>query len=229
MTDRRVPPKYNVAVVEAVILQVAAELDPEHFSTGALLLKVVSDADDAREIETGVQAIRKGIGKPIGSLTQLGHIRLGKRTEGRSPLIKDFVPLAKLEDLVFGAWDPIPDDAYASALNAGVLEEKHLAPLKDFLTQIKPMPAVFENKYVTRINGTNVKKGKTKRDLAEQLQAAQREANENQTQVQMRLPFERSEDDQKPKFYAMPQPAQPPKDLDYGPPQFHRRQAQNDA
>jgi myo-inositol-1-phosphate synthase len=99
----------------------------------------------------------------------LATIRLGKRPENRTPLIKDFVPLAKLEDLVFGAWDPIPDDAYASALNAGVLDEKHLAPLKDFLTQIKPMPAVFENKYVTRINGTNVKKGKTKRDLAEQL------------------------------------------------------------
>jgi myo-inositol-1-phosphate synthase len=117
----------------------------------------------------GVESIRRGLTQPIGSLTQMATIRLGKRTENRTPLIKDFVPLAKLEDLVFGAWDPIPDDAYASALNAGVLDEKHLAPLKDFLTQIKPMPAVFENKYVTRINGTNVKKGKTKRDLAEQL------------------------------------------------------------
>ena len=117
----------------------------------------------------GVESIRRGLSQPIGSLTQMATIRLGKRIENRSPLIKDFVPLARLEDLVFGAWDPIPDDAYAAAMNAGVLEEKHLAPLKDFLTAIKPMPAVFDNKYVTRINGTNVKKGKTKRDLAEQL------------------------------------------------------------
>jgi myo-inositol-1-phosphate synthase len=117
----------------------------------------------------GVESIRRGLSQPIGSLTQMATIRLGKRNENRSPLIKDFVPLARLEDLVFGAWDPIPDDAYAAALNAGVLEEKHLTPLKDFLTAIKPMPAVFDNKYVTRINGTNVKKGKTKRDLAEQL------------------------------------------------------------
>jgi len=99
----------------------------------------------------------------------MATIRLGKRTESRSPLIKDFAPLASLENLVFASWDPIPDDAYAAALNAGVLEEKHLAPLKDFLSGIKPMPAVFDNKYVSRINGTNVKKGKTKRDLAEQL------------------------------------------------------------
>ena len=93
-----------------------------------------------------------------------------------TPLIKDFVPLADLNDIVFGAWDPIPDDAYTAAKKAGVLEDKHLEPLKDFLSAIKPMPAVFENHYVTRLNGTNVKKGKTKRDLAEQLRqrAAQR-------------------------------------------------------
>jgi myo-inositol-1-phosphate synthase len=117
----------------------------------------------------GVESIRRGLSQPIGSLTQMATIRLGKRTENRSPLIKDFVPLASLDDLVFGGWDPIPDDAYAAALNAGVLEEKHLTPLEDFLTNIKPMPAVFDNKYVSRINGTNVKTGKTKRDLAEQL------------------------------------------------------------
>jgi myo-inositol-1-phosphate synthase len=117
----------------------------------------------------GVESIRRGLSQPIGSLTQMATIRLGKRTESRSPLIKDFVPLASLDDLVFGAWDPIPDDAYAAALKAGVLEEKHLAPLEDFLTGIKPMPAVFDNKYVSRITGTNVKKGKTKRDMAEQL------------------------------------------------------------
>ena len=117
----------------------------------------------------GVESIRKGHSKPIGSLTQMATIRLGKRTEQRSPLIKDFVPLTNLADIVFGAWDPIPDDALTAARKAGVLEEKHLAQVADFLAAIKPMPAVFDNKYVTRINGTNVKKGKTKRDLAEQL------------------------------------------------------------
>jgi myo-inositol-1-phosphate synthase len=117
----------------------------------------------------GVESVRRGLSKPIGSLTQMATIRLGKRTENRSPLIKEFVPLAGLDDIVFGAWDPIPDDAYTAAKKAGVLEDRDLEPLKDFLTKIKPMPAAFENKYVTRINGTNVKKGKTKREIAEQL------------------------------------------------------------
>ena len=117
----------------------------------------------------GVESIRRGHTKPIGSLTQMATIRLGKRTENRAPLIKDFVPLASLDQLVFGAWDPIPDDAYTAAKKAGVLEDKHLEPLKDFLSAIKPMPAVFDQKYVTRLQGTNVKTGKTKRDLAEQL------------------------------------------------------------
>ena len=117
----------------------------------------------------GVESVRRGLSQPIGSLSQMATIRLGKRTEARSPLIKDFVPLTDLNDLVFGAWDPIPDDAYAAAKNAGVLEPAHLDPLKGFLSAIKPMPAVFDQKYVTRLNGPNVKKGKTKRDLAEQL------------------------------------------------------------
>lgn len=119
----------------------------------------------------GVESVRRGHSKPIGSLTQMATIRLGKRTENRTPLIKDFVPLVDLNDIVFGAWDPIPDDALTAARKAGVLEEKDIAPIADFLSKIKPMPAVFENKYVTRINGTNVKKGKNKRDLAEQLRA----------------------------------------------------------
>src|SRR5512132_3189544 len=117
----------------------------------------------------GVESIRLGRAKPIGSLTQMATIRLGKRTEHRSPLIREFVPLADLNDLVFGAWDPIPDDGYTAALKAGVLEERDLLAVKDFLSAIKPMPAVFDQKYVTRIQGTNVKQGKTKRDLAEQL------------------------------------------------------------
>src|SRR5439155_2778001 len=123
----------------------------------------------------GVESIRRGHSKPIGSLTQMATIRLGKRTENRSPLIKEFVPLAGLDDIVFGAWDPIPDDAYTAAKKAGVLEERDLEPVADFLKAIKPMPAVFDNKYVTRINGPNVKKGKTKRDLAEQLRQDMRD------------------------------------------------------
>jgi myo-inositol-1-phosphate synthase len=117
----------------------------------------------------GVEAVRRGRAKPIGSLTQMATVRLGKRTENRSPLIRDFVPLANLEDLVFGSWDPIPDDAYTAAKKAGVLEDRDLEPIADFLKAIRPMPAVFDQKYVTRITGSNVKKGKTKRDLAEQL------------------------------------------------------------
>jgi myo-inositol-1-phosphate synthase len=123
----------------------------------------------------GVESIRRGRSKPIGSLTQMATIRLGKRTENRAPLIKDLVPLAKLDDLVFGAWDPIPDDALTAARKAGVLDERDIEPVAEFLRQIKPMPAVFDNKYVTRIHGTNVKKGKTKRDLAEQLRQDMRD------------------------------------------------------
>ncbi|HYC50485.1 MAG TPA: inositol-3-phosphate synthase [Gemmatimonadaceae bacterium] len=117
----------------------------------------------------GVESVRRGHSKPIGSLTQMATIRLGKRTENRSPLIKDFVSLSNLEDLVFGAWDPIPDDALTAARKAGVLEDRDLSPIADFLKEIKPMPAVFDNRYVTRLHGENVKKGKNKRDLAEQL------------------------------------------------------------
>ena len=117
----------------------------------------------------GVHAIRRGIGKPIGSLTQLGHIRIGKRTDNNSPAIRDYVSLAKLDDIVFGGWDIFPDNAYAAAVRAGVLDAKHLEPLRAELEAIKPMPAVFEQAYVKRINGPNVKKGTSKLHLAEQL------------------------------------------------------------
>jgi myo-inositol-1-phosphate synthase len=117
----------------------------------------------------GVEAVRRGIAQPIGSLTQLGHIRLGKRTDSRNPMISDLVPLAKLDDLVFGGWDPIPDNALEAARKAGVLNDKHIDAIADFLANIKPMPAVFDNNYVKKLDGTNVKTGKNKRDLAEQL------------------------------------------------------------
>src|SRR6187200_3355857 len=117
----------------------------------------------------GVYAIRRGLAKPIGSLTQMGTVRLGKRTDGRSPLIKDFVPLADLDDLVFGGWDIFEDDCYEAAKTAGVLERPLLDEIKDELSAIKPMSAVFDRHYVKRLDGPNVKKGKNKRDLAEQL------------------------------------------------------------
>jgi myo-inositol-1-phosphate synthase len=117
----------------------------------------------------GVEAIKKGIAKPIGSLTQMGTIRLGKRTEGRSPLIKDFVPLAALDDIVFGAWDIFEENCYDAAIHAGVLEKELLLQLKPQLSKVKPLPAVFDQQYVKRLSGTNVKQGQTKMDLAEQL------------------------------------------------------------
>jgi myo-inositol-1-phosphate synthase len=117
----------------------------------------------------GVEAIRKGLARPVGSLTQMGTIRLGKRTEGRSPLIKDFVPLAEINDLVFGAWDIFEANAYEAAMHAGVIEKELLIQLKPALSKIKPMPAVFDQDYVKRLSGTYIKKGKNKMHLAEQL------------------------------------------------------------
>jgi myo-inositol-1-phosphate synthase len=118
----------------------------------------------------GVEAVRRGLAKPYGSLTQMQTIRLGKRTEGRSPMIKDFISIASLEDLVFGAWDPIPDNGFESAVKAGVLDRwEHLEPIKDFLSGISPMPAAFSTDYVKKLNGPNVKKAANKRELAEQI------------------------------------------------------------
>jgi myo-inositol-1-phosphate synthase len=119
----------------------------------------------------GVEAIRKGIAKPIGSLTQMGTVRLGKRTDARSPKIKEFVPLAGLDDLVFTGWDIFDDDMHAAAKNAGVLDRELLEQVKPFLSTIKPRKAVFDHNYVKKIDGPNVKKGKNKMDLAEQVRA----------------------------------------------------------
>ena len=117
----------------------------------------------------GILAIRKGLAKPIGSLTQMGTVRLGRRTDNRSPALKDFVPMAGLDQLVFGGWDIFDDDCYQAAKTAGVLEAGILDQIKDELAAVKPMPAVFDRQYVKRLDGPNVKKGKNKRDLAEQL------------------------------------------------------------
>jgi len=117
----------------------------------------------------GVLAIRRGLAAPIGSLTQMGTVRLGKRTEGRSPLIKDFVPLASLDDVVFGGWDIFEDNSYEAAKTAGVLEAALLDKIRPELEAIKPMSAVFDRRYVKRLDGPNVKKGKNKRVLADEL------------------------------------------------------------
>jgi myo-inositol-1-phosphate synthase len=117
----------------------------------------------------GVLAVRKGISKPIGSLTQMGTVRLGKRTEARSPAISDFVPLASLDDLVFAGWDIFEDDCYDAARTAGVIEPALLDQVKPELEAIKPWPAVFDRKYVKRLDGPNVKRAKTKRELADGL------------------------------------------------------------
>jgi len=117
----------------------------------------------------GVELIKKGVGKPIGSLTQLATIRLGKRTDKRTPRIRDFVPLAEVEDLKFGAWDIFPDDAYQSARRAGVLEPGLVDLIRSELEAIKPWPGVFDHEYVKRLNGTHIKQGSTKFDLAQQV------------------------------------------------------------
>ncbi len=119
----------------------------------------------------GVIAVREGIRLPIGSLTQMGHIRLGKRTDNNQPLIKNFVPITELADIEFGGWDIFEESVYDAAMNAGVLEEKLLDELKPELEQIKPMPAVFDNYYVKMLEGTHVKSGPNKMNLAEQLMA----------------------------------------------------------
>jgi myo-inositol-1-phosphate synthase len=123
----------------------------------------------------GTLLVRKGLALPIGSLTQMGTIRLGKRTERRFPKIKEFVPLADLNDLVFGGWDIFEDNAYESALKAGVLRKEHLDLVKDELEQIRPMKAVFDKKYVRKLDGPNVKKAKDKFELAQMLREDIRE------------------------------------------------------
>ncbi len=128
----------------------------------------------------GVLAIRQGLAKPIGSLTQMGTVRLGKRTEGRTPKISEVVPLPSLDDLVFGGWDIFEDDCYAAARTAGVLEPALLEQVRPELQKIKPWPAVFDQRYVKRLDGPNVKRGANKLDLAEQVIADIRRFKEEQ-------------------------------------------------
>ena len=138
-------------------------------ATGKLGILLVGMGAVSTTTIAGVLAVRRGLAKPIGSLTQMGTVRLGKRTEGRSPLIKDFVPLASLNDIVFGGWDIFEEDSYEAAKTAGVLEPSLLDQIKPELQAIKPWPAVFDRQYVKRLDGPNVKKGKNKKELADQL------------------------------------------------------------
>ena len=117
----------------------------------------------------GVLAVRKNLAKPIGSLTQMGTLRLGKRTDGRSPKIADVLPIAGLDDVVFGGWDLFDDNCYEAAKTAGVLERLAARQIRPELEALKPWPAVFDRQYVKRLDGPNVKKGKNKLDLAEQV------------------------------------------------------------
>ncbi|MBT1704486.1 inositol-3-phosphate synthase [Chryseosolibacter indicus] len=114
----------------------------------------------------GVEAVKKGLAHPVGSLTQTGNIRLGKRTENRFPKIKDFVPLADLNDIVFGGWDVYEDNVYEAAVNAKVLELGLLQPIKGELEKIKPMKAVFDKAYIKNLDGKNIKSETNKYDLA---------------------------------------------------------------
>jgi myo-inositol-1-phosphate synthase len=127
----------------------------------------------------GVEAVRRKLALPIGSMTQMGTIRLGKRTEKRVPKIKDFVPLASLDDLVFGSWDLFTDNAYEAALKAGVLDSRLVEQLKDFLVTIKPMPAAFEQTWVKRLHPNNLKTAATKMELAEQIMEDIRQFKKN--------------------------------------------------
>jgi myo-inositol-1-phosphate synthase len=138
-------------------------------ATGKLGVLMPGMGAVATTFMAGVEAIRRGVSKPIGSLTQMGTVRLGKRTDNRSPLIQELVPLAKLSDVVFGGWDLFPDDAFQAATKAGVLSQEHLQPLKGFLSEIKPMTSVFDQEYVKKLTATHAKTGKTKMDLAEQV------------------------------------------------------------
>ena len=144
----------------------AADITP---ATGKLGIMIPGMGAVATTLIAGVEAIRRGLAKPIGSMTQMGTIRLGKRTEDRTPLVKEFLPIAQLEDLVFTGWDIFGGNLYDAAKHAQVLDRETLEEIRPFLESIEPMPGVFDQHYVKRLNGTVVKKGKNKCDLANQI------------------------------------------------------------
>ena len=163
----RVPAQWHGRLMELAVQQ-GINLEPRDFiasgateispAKGKLGVLLVGLGAVSSTFIAGVEHIRRGTGQPVGSLSQLATIRLGKRTDNRTPLIRDFVPLADLDQMVFGAWDPIPDNAYEAATKCGVLDRyEQIEPVKDFLDSVKPMPAVFEEDYVKRIKGPNTR------------------------------------------------------------------------
>jgi len=144
----------------------AASITP---AKGKLGIMIPGMGAVATTLIAGVEAVRKGYAKPIGSITQMGTIRLGKRTDNRTPLIKDFIPIADLNDVVFTGWDIFGGNLYDAAKTAGVLDRDQLESMRPFLESIQPMPAVFDQHYVKRLSGTSVKKGRSKCDLANQV------------------------------------------------------------
>jgi myo-inositol-1-phosphate synthase len=150
--------------------QAAADSQEIRPATGKLGVMIPGMGAVATTLIAGVEAVRRGFAKPIGSITQMGTIRLGKRTDHTTPLIKDFVPLASLDDIVFTGWDIFEDNMYQAAKTAAVLDRDHLEQIKPFLENIQPMPAVFDQYYVKRLSGKNVKTGRSKCDLAAKVQ-----------------------------------------------------------
>ncbi len=149
-----------------MVMQKGTDIRP---ATGKLGVLLPGLGAVATTVMAGVEAVRRGFARPVGSLTQMGTIRLGKRTENRTPKITEFVPLSPLSELEFGSWDIFPDDAYEAAAHAGVLSREHLEQVQPFLSTIKPMPGVFEPQWVKKLHGTHVKQGSSKMDLAQQL------------------------------------------------------------
>src|SRR3569623_328944 len=149
----------------------AGQQDPASIkpATGKLGVMTVGMGAVCTTLIAGVEAVRKGLAKPIGSLSQMGTIRLGKRTDNNTPLIKDFAPLADLNDIVFTGWDIFGGNLYDAAKTAQVLDREHLQVIRPFLEGIEPMPAVFDQYYVKRREGKHVKKGRNKCDLASQI------------------------------------------------------------